>query len=131
SLGNDTIQRAQAQWQAKQANAQYEATQAGAFGANAASQTYRPSFGNQGPPGPPRPPRHATFGDLPDDSGREEANRFLQNLTIQVPPVHLSKPPSYDGKDLSKFRPWWYKVEAYLDTYASGFVTDNHKINWI
>ncbi|KAH7633845.1 hypothetical protein B0T09DRAFT_99309 [Sordaria sp. MPI-SDFR-AT-0083] len=38
SMGNDTIQRAQAQWQAERAKAQYEATQAGAFGAFSASQ---------------------------------------------------------------------------------------------
>ena len=125
SMGNETIQRAQAQWQAKQANTQYEATQSGAFGANSESLPSDP--GNNGPPGPPRLPRYAAFKDFPHNSGREEANKFLQSMNhemVHTTLIHLDKPPSYDGKDPSKFRPWWYKIEAYLDTYAVSFTSD-------
>ena len=48
-----------------------------------------------------------------------------------VNPVQLTKPQVYDGKDLSKFRPWWYKVQAYLQTYKDSFEDDQTKINWV
>ncbi|KAA8622038.1 hypothetical protein SMACR_09891 [Sordaria macrospora] len=52
-------------------------------------------------------------------------------MTVQATPIHLSKPSSYDGKDLSKFRPWWYKIEASLESYAASFPSDAYKIHWI
>ncbi|KAH7631395.1 hypothetical protein B0T09DRAFT_229600, partial [Sordaria sp. MPI-SDFR-AT-0083] len=71
----------------------------------------------------------------PEEPSRNEANQFLQNLghtmTVQATPIHLSKPSSYDGKDLSKFRPWWYKIEASLESYAASFPSDAYKIHWI
>lgn len=48
-----------------------------------------------------------------------------------INPIHLNKPPTYDGKDLSKFRPWWMKVESYLETYEESFPHDHHRINWV
>ncbi|KAK4220646.1 hypothetical protein QBC38DRAFT_378583, partial [Podospora fimiseda] len=55
----------------------------------------------------------------------------LSKQTAAPTVVHLEKPPKFDGKDLSKFRPWWAKVEAYIRSYASGFSTDQHKIDWV
>jgi hypothetical protein len=49
----------------------------------------------------------------------------------QINPVHLNKPPTYDGKELAKFRSWWMKVESYMETYAESFPQDLHKINWV
>ncbi|KAJ2984543.1 hypothetical protein NUW58_g6004 [Xylaria curta] len=46
-------------------------------------------------------------------------------------PVSLAKPTSYDGKDLAKFKPWWMKVESYIETYSESFPTDQHRINWV
>ncbi|KAK3345723.1 hypothetical protein B0H65DRAFT_467497 [Neurospora tetraspora] len=79
SMGNETVQRAQAQWQAGQAEAQYEATRAGAFGTNTATfPAYSAAgAGYIGPPRPPKPPRHAE--GLFDD--RERADNFLRSMS--------------------------------------------------
>lgn len=43
----------------------------------------------------------------------------------------VNKPPTYDGKKLDSFRPWWARINAYLHAYAASFPTDSHKINWL
>ncbi|KAJ4346051.1 hypothetical protein N0V85_009780, partial [Neurospora sp. IMI 360204] len=132
SLGDSFLQTAQARRQASQARMNYDATRADAYGAG--SIRFGQSAGGQGPPGPPPPPRN--LGALPDadDDARNQASQFLKNFTfpaIQTTPIHLNKPPTYDGKKLDSFRPWWARINAYLHAYAASFPTDSHKINWL
>ncbi|KAG6105211.1 hypothetical protein E4U13_008006 [Claviceps humidiphila] len=69
-------------------------------------------------------------------------NQQLQNLQTQprieerptVPqmnPQIFGRLPTYDGKDLTKFRPWWSKVSIYLESYADSFKSDSIKINQV
>ncbi|KAI1085954.1 hypothetical protein F5B19DRAFT_498831 [Rostrohypoxylon terebratum] len=96
--------------------------------------------GPRPPPGPPGPPRNPGLGsnnDPPPGSNDDRLLRALEQLikpgptSVTTAPVHLNKPLTYDGKDLSKFRAWWMKIEAYLDFYADSFREDLHKINWV
>lgn len=85
--------------------------------------------------GPPRgPPASRNRPRSPSPSGRDDLTRLIRQFSqapVQVNPVHMAKPPAYDGRDLSKFRSWWLKVEAYMDSYPTGFPTDQVRINWV
>ncbi|KAK7754393.1 hypothetical protein SLS62_003686 [Diatrype stigma] len=95
----------------------------------------------RGPP-PPPPGRGPPRGSSRRPPDEPESGRWQDRLVLAlerlgrpapatVNPVQLSKPQTYDGKDLSKFRPWWIKVESYLETYAESFPQDYHRINWV
>ncbi|KAG6038830.1 hypothetical protein E4U39_007997 [Claviceps sp. Clav50 group G5] len=69
-------------------------------------------------------------------------NQQLENLqtqsrieerpaVAQMNPQIFGKPPTYDGKDFAKFRPWWSKVSIYLESYADSFKSDSIRINWV
>ncbi|KAJ4354967.1 hypothetical protein N0V85_009579 [Neurospora sp. IMI 360204] len=127
SMGNEAIQRAQARRQAQEAAAQYEAMQAGAFG------PLNTGAGHQGPPGPPRPPPRTFghFGEPERDQATEFLNTLGSTLTVNTAPLQLNKPSFYDGKDLSKFRSWWYQIETYINVYRTSFTSDDHRISWV
>ncbi|KAI1439363.1 hypothetical protein F5Y02DRAFT_97479 [Annulohypoxylon stygium] len=99
----------------------------------------RPYSGNPRPPPPPRGNRDSGAGDgPPPGSSDDRLLRALEKLirpgpvtSVVTNPVHLNKPSTYDGKDLSKFRAWWMKVDAYLQTYADSFKEDLPRINWV
>ncbi|WPJ59527.1 hypothetical protein SMAC4_13177 [Sordaria macrospora] len=128
-MSDSLLQTLQTRMQASQARMNYDATRADLYG----SVRFGQSTGGQGPPEPPPPPPR-NFGASPDDDARNQANHFLQNFTfpaIQTTPIHLNKPPTYDGKKLDSFRPWWARINAYLHAYTASFPTDSHKINWL
>ncbi|KAK3684195.1 hypothetical protein B0T22DRAFT_384088 [Podospora appendiculata] len=86
---------------------------------------------------PPLRPRMVPGGD-PGDSDPDDDDdpahliELVARPTIaQVNPVHLNKPSTYSGKELSQFKPWWLKVESYIETYDTSFPTDRHRINWV
>lgn len=100
----------------------------------------REGFNNGPPRGPPR------GSHLPDNDGEpnrpprgtpeERLLHALERLghkptSAVVNPIHLNKPTTYDGRDLSKFRSWWMKVESYIDTYADSFQHDKMRIHWV
>ncbi|KAI1475530.1 hypothetical protein F4774DRAFT_292089 [Daldinia eschscholtzii] len=86
-------------------------------------------------------PRRDEYRVVPGEdpsAGRSFEDKLLNVLTqltrpaaTTANPIHLNKPFTYDGKDLSKFKPWWSKVESYLETYAESFPEDYYQeINW-
>lgn len=47
-------------------------------------------------------------------------------------PIQLIRnPPTYNGNDLSRFRPWWSRVTAFMHSYAERFPSDKFKIGWV
>ncbi|KAH9985101.1 hypothetical protein F4779DRAFT_629971 [Xylariaceae sp. FL0662B] len=125
-LSNQALQTAQARRTANNARMQFDSARAGPFmsGGNGNGGSLPPRQG----PGDP--------GSDPDDSDNDEERllRVLERIGRPAPatinPVQLQKPASYDGEDKAKFRPWWLKVEAYIQTYAESFPEDYHRINW-
>lgn len=95
--------------------------------------------GRGGSGGPPRPPRGSggyddSGSELPDDPTTRALMRlFSKSISrpVVTTPVQLHKPPTYDGKDLAKFKAWWISVEDYLETYTTSFTSDAMKINWV
>lgn len=151
-LSNRSIQRAQAKRQADQARVQFEFARAGPFmsdglGGGPPPPPRRPAMpgypdddsgpddsdGNGPPRGPPNPIRRPRRNSATpeDDQLLRILDRLSRPTPAQINPIHLNKPPTYDGKDLSKFRPWWMKVESYIETYAESFLSDQHRINWV
>ncbi|KAG6195665.1 hypothetical protein E4U35_008299 [Claviceps purpurea] len=58
--------------------------------------------------------------------------RLEERTTVaQMNPQIFGKPPSFDGTDFTKFRPWWSKVSIYLESYADSFKSDTIRINWV
>ncbi|KAI1818863.1 hypothetical protein F4861DRAFT_549514, partial [Xylaria intraflava] len=43
----------------------------------------------------------------------------------------LNKPSTFDGKDKSKFRSWWFKIREHVRAYPRKFETDAQKITWV
>ncbi|KAG5938901.1 hypothetical protein E4U59_003527 [Claviceps monticola] len=58
---------------------------------------------------------------------RIEEHPTVANMNPQL----FGKPPSFDGKDFTKFRPWWSKVSIYLESHADSFKSDSIRINWV
>ena len=67
----------------------------------------------------------------------EKNEKTLQKLIItlinkpagQINPVQLKALEQYNGKDLSKFKPWWTKIKVYIETYPNNFNSNKKKIN--
>lgn len=149
-LSTPMLQREQARQAAKSARRQYEAARAGPILSNPLPISGAGGNGGQGAPpvasglpsndpdsdpddgsnddfgqGPPRgPPRHTPF--ISDSAGPVRLS-----IPATINPIHLKQPPSYDGEDRAKFKPWWQKVEAYIETYEESFNSDARRINWV
>ncbi|KAK4220419.1 hypothetical protein QBC38DRAFT_462666, partial [Podospora fimiseda] len=82
-----------------------------------------------------RNPRASRRDQEPLEDALAKALRRMVQKSSPAPfvanPIHMEKPPKFDGKDISKFKPWWMKVEAYIETYETSFATDQQKINWV
>ncbi|RAL67387.1 hypothetical protein DID88_008143 [Monilinia fructigena] len=158
NLSNEDLMRSQARRTANTARNNFTAAQAGPITGNdggnggglpprrfAATGGQDPDDGNSSDNDDHRPsgrPSRTPFTPGPDpsrhqDNAEDRLLRALERLirpdpaAVVVNPVHLNKPPTYDGRDLSKFQPWWMKVESYLETYQESFPHDLHRINWV
>ena len=69
----------------------------------------------------------------------EKNKKTLRKLLItlinkparQINPVQLKAPEQYNGKDFNKFKPWWIKVKAYIETYPNNFNSSKKRISWV
>ena len=56
---------------------------------------------------------------------------FINKPVGQINPVQLKAPEQYNGKDFSKFKPWWIKVKVYIETYPDNFDSSKKRISWV
>ena len=82
--------------------------------------------GDQPPRGPPGSPVEKDEKTL-----RKLLTALINKPAGQINPVQLKAPEQYDGKDLSKFKPWWTKVKAYIETYPDNFDSSKKRISWV
>ena len=86
--------------------------------------------GDQPPRGPPRGPPGSPV-EKDEKTLRKLLTALINKPAGQINPVQLKAPEQYDGKDLSKFKPWWTKVKAYIETYPNNFDSSKKRINWV
>lgn len=85
------------------------------------------------------PNTHASASAPPPpfgSSGSEQLAALIHALsqsrqTSNAGPILFNRPPSYDGKDSSKFKQWWSRVERYMEIYGDSFPSDQLKIDWV
>ena len=87
---------------------------------------------------PPRGPPGSQPGSQPGSPMEKNKKTLRKLLTAlinkpagQINPVQLKAPEQYNGKDLSKFKPWWTKVKAYIETYPDNFDSSKKRISWV
>ncbi|KAK7999425.1 hypothetical protein PG990_012025 [Apiospora arundinis] len=120
-LSTPMLQREQARQAARGAKRQYEAARAGPILTNPLPIG---GLGGNGGRGPPTGIPGADPDSDPDSES--DGDDFGRGPPRGPPPT-----PSYDGEDRAKFKPWWQKVEAYIETYEESFDSDARRINWV
>jgi hypothetical protein len=61
----------------------------------------------------------------------QELLRMLARAVNPGPKIQVNKPPTFHGKDRSRFRSWWLAIEAYMDLHQTSFPNDASRISWI
>lgn len=89
----------------------------------------------------PQPPTSGTPArvQLPEQPASEShtaaesqtATARTTNVAQHVPTLRLNKPPTFDGKDCSKFRSWWMSMESYLSLHHATSHTDQFLISYV
>ncbi|EFY92551.1 hypothetical protein J3458_011633 [Metarhizium acridum] len=70
--------------------------------------------------------KSVNIDDILNKLGHRDASSHPE---FSVRPIR--NPPTYDGNDVSKFRPWWSRVTAFMHRYAESFPSDKFKIAWL
>ncbi|KAI1818872.1 hypothetical protein F4861DRAFT_549116 [Xylaria intraflava] len=99
--------------------------------------------GNLPPRGFSRIPEEAEFSDHEERTPtvgvrhlmaeNERLARALEEFSrpsLGINQTHLQKPSNYDGKDITKFKGWWFEIRTYVETYPESFRNDKQKIFW-